>query len=285
MPHATIKLLGTSLLVSISGGFKLYAAFLLLGIEPSIAVCFASSLVIYAVYTLDRTLKSKEDEINRGEFGSSNKSCAALAICASLILSLVIFASKLSPLPILFPFIIGFAYSRGVKIRKDFLKLKSNRGIKNFVVAFTWATNIIIILQYWGIDIFPLLFVWLFFFLKSFINTVIYDFRDVKGDTLAGLHTLPVLIGNKNTRALLYMLHVFVHLQIVIAILLGKVRFDFVILPYSALIGLFYVGFYSTTKERNGRLRDIIVDGEWTIAVLLSVLIRRVSSQIAFDSI
>ncbi len=283
--HTTIKLLGTSLLVAISGGFKLYAAFLFLGIEPSIFICLASSLVIYAVYTLDRTLKSKEDEINREEFSSSNKICAALVICVSMSLSLLIFISELSLLPFLFPLVIGFAYSRGIKIRKDSLKLKSNRGVKNLVVAFTWATNIVIILKYWVIDIFSLVFIWLFFFLKSFINTVIYDFRDVKGDTAAGLLTLPIFLGTKNTTTLLYLLHIVVHLQIAMAILWGKVKFDFIILPYSAIIGLFYVGFYSITKERNGKFRDIIVDGEWIIAVFLSVLIHRVSFLTALGSI
>ncbi len=283
--HATIKLLGTSLLVAISGGFKLYVAFLFLGIEPSIIVCMAFSLVIYAVYTMDRTLKSKEDEINRVEFSSSNKTCAAMVICVSMSLSLLIFISKLSLLPFLFPLVVGFAYSRGVKIRKYFLKLKSNRGVKNLVVAFTWATNIVIILQYWVIDIFSLVFIWLFFFLKSFINTVIYDFRDVKGDTDAGLLTLPIFLGNKNTRTLLYLLHIVVHLQIAMAILWGKVKFEFIILPYSAIIGLFYVGFYSITKERNGKFRDIIVDGEWIIAVFLSVLMHSVPFLTALGSI
>lgn len=282
--HATITLLSTSLLVAIAGGFKLYAAFILLGLEPSIIICLASSLVIYAVYTLDRTLKSKEDEINREEFNSSNKRYAFLAICISLFLSIVIFTVKLSFLPILFPLIVGFTYSRGVRIRRDVLKLKSNRGIKNLVVAFTWATNITIILQYLNTDIFSLLFIWLFFFLKSFINTVLYDFRDVKGDASAGLLTLPIFLGNKNTRTLLYLLHIFAHLQIAMAILPGKIKFDPVILPYSAIIGLFYIGFYSTTKERSGRIRDILVDGEWIIAVLLRDLTQDLSSLPGFDS-
>jgi len=152
-------------------------------------------------------------------------------------------------------------------------------------VAFTWATNIVIILQYWNIDIFSLFFVWLFFFLKSFINTVLYDFRDVKGDCSAGLLTLPIFLGNKNTRILLYLLHIFAHLQIAIAILLGKIKFDPAILLYSAVIGLIYTEFYSTTKERSGRIRDILVDGEWIIAVLLRALTQDLSSLLGFDSI
>lgn len=283
--HATITLLSTSLLVAIAGGFKLYAAFILLGLEPSVIICLAFSFVIYAVYTLDRTLKSKEDEINREESNSSNKSCAALVICISLFLSIVIFVENLSLLPVLFPLAVGFAYSRGVKIRKEVLKLKSGMGTKNFVVAFTWATNIVIVLQYWNKDIFSLLVVWLFFFLKSFINTVIYDFRDVKGDASAGLLTLPIFLGTKNTRILLYLLHIFAHLQIAMAILQGKITFDPVILPYSVIIGLFYIGFYSTTKERSGRIRDILVDGEWIIAVLLRTLTLDLSSLPGFDSI
>jgi len=53
------------------------------------------------------------------------------------------------------------------------------------------------------------IFVFPFFMMKSFINTVIWDFRDVKGDDAAGIKTLPIWLGEKKTRKLLQLMHTF----------------------------------------------------------------------------
>lgn len=127
--RATIKLLSASLIVAISGGFKLYAAFLLLGAQPNLNLCFAFSLLVYSVYTLDRALKCKEDTINRRETESAKKLPAVLVICIVVLTSvLILIKEKVSPLIALFPFVIGFMYSHGLKIGKVSLRLKRSWG-------------------------------------------------------------------------------------------------------------------------------------------------------------
>jgi hypothetical protein len=59
----TFKLLNSASLVGFSGGLRLYLAFLLAGIAPNFVLIIAASLIIYATYTLDRSLENKEDVI------------------------------------------------------------------------------------------------------------------------------------------------------------------------------------------------------------------------------
>ncbi|MBU4139264.1 MAG: prenyltransferase, partial [Euryarchaeota archaeon] len=72
----TLKLLTGSILVGLSGVFKLHIAFLLLGIAPDLKIYLACFLIIYATYTLDRAMDNEEDKINRKELDSSRKDIA-----------------------------------------------------------------------------------------------------------------------------------------------------------------------------------------------------------------
>ncbi len=136
----TLKLLNSSTILAISGAFRLYVAFLLLKIDPILLLCLAAGLIVYSVYTLDRTVKSEEDEINRSDEISANRTLvAAVALFALLIGLFILTFLRLSPFAAFFPFFMGFMYSKGVTIKGLSIKLKDGLEVKNFVVAFTWA--------------------------------------------------------------------------------------------------------------------------------------------------
>lgn len=75
----TLRLLNSSTVVAISGALRLHIAFLFAGIEPKILVYLALGLIIYATYTLDRSLDCKEDAINKKELTESKKHIAVIA--------------------------------------------------------------------------------------------------------------------------------------------------------------------------------------------------------------
>ena len=79
---ATLRLLSSSLIVAVSGGFRLYIAFLLAGKEPDITLPLAAILIVYATYTMDRAIKTKEDEINRQEEMNANKNFVLFLVCS-----------------------------------------------------------------------------------------------------------------------------------------------------------------------------------------------------------
>ncbi len=237
-----LRLLSTSILVSISGGCKLYIAFQILKTEPNILLCIAFSLLVYAVYTLDRTLEK--------EF----KRIPLIVICLSLLFCIAILIKEgNSPLSAIIPFLIGFLYTKGVKT----FRLKQGYGIKNVVVAFTWAFTLVSFMFPYAEN---LKTIFLFFFIKSFINTIIYDYKDIREDIYAGVKTLPIILGEKKARMFLFSVHIPFHIYMLKFV-------DLFISAYSLIVGLIYIAVYA--RSRNIPLRDIFVDGEWINLTIL----------------
>ncbi len=272
----TLRLLSASIVVAVSGAFRLYIAFLLLNIEPDINIYLAGFLVIYATYTMDRSVGCEEDKVNRQELGLSN---GTIAIFVSLT-ALLIAAYFLTFYDLVFiaflPSLVGYIYTKGVHVGNYNFKLKGNLGVKNVVVAMTWGINIAGVAQHFSRNMIALFSIFSFFTLKSFINTIIYDFRDVEGDSIAGLKTLPIYWGEKKAKLILQILHNSLHLWILIAMLMCLISSQLIILFICWLAGILYITFL--TKQTKGNetrmkkiMRDVLVDGEFILAVCLKV--------------
>ncbi len=274
--NATQELLKSSLLVAFSGALRIHIAFLLLQIHSSIFTCIAGGLVIYSVYTLDRALGSEEDIINRKELSGSRKEIGlAVSMITFVIGSYVLAKEGMLALAFL-PLVTGFLYSKGIKIGKLALKLKGGLGVKNFVVGLTWGAFISGLAGSTCRSMLPILLVFTFFGVKLFINSAIYDFKDIKGDTLAGIKTLPVSLGAQNTRNFLLVLHLLSHLILGISIINGVLAFEPITILYSFICGLICIHSYTKTDDVESRSRNlertILVDGESTSIVGLRTI-------------
>ncbi|NIP67319.1 hypothetical protein GWM83_03915, partial [Candidatus Bathyarchaeota archaeon] len=107
-----------------------------------------------------------------------------------------------------------------------------------------------------------------------FINTVIYDCRDVVGDRATGVLTFPVVFGMRKTGRILQVLNLCLHGSLVVLVNLSVVKFPLVVLVFSGVIGFFYIwlftrgeGSVSRSLEGNEWIRDVLVDGEWILIV------------------
>jgi len=274
----TIRLLTTSIPVAISGVFRLHIAFLLLGIAPEILIYLAGFLVIYSTYTFDRAMDNDEDKINRKELATARKDTAIVICIVFIVTSTFILYSEELVFMAFLPFIIGYIYSKGISIGSYKLKLKGNFGIKNITVSLTWGTFISGIALRWANSGIVLPVIFPFFAIKSFINTVIYDFRDVKGDAAAGIKTLPICLGENKTRVLLLVLHILLHIWVAAAMFMNYIHPEKVILLWVGISGLLYIYFYAEAAPENESktrkvVRDILVDGEFMVAVILSSII------------
>lgn len=276
--HApTLRLLSTSVLVAVSGAFRLYIALLFLGAGAEARIYLAFGLVVYAIYTLDRTLGCEEDRINRMELiGSRKKVSLVLCLIAFLAGSLILAKEEMYFAPFI-PGVVGYLYSKELKLGGFHIKLKGGAGSKNIVVALAWGGTIATIARKWTEDTVSILTVFAFFAVKVFINSVIYDFKDMRGDAKAGIKTLPIRIGEKRTKAILQGLHLIIHLGVLLAMLLQLIRFEPIILLYSLLAGGICTSFYAKLlkgKKIKKYVLELLVDGESTIAVGLRTLIR-----------
>ncbi|MEL4306025.1 UbiA family prenyltransferase [Methanococcoides cohabitans] len=262
----TLHLLNSSTLVSVSGALRIYLAFLLLQMQFNILSCIAGGLVVYAVYTLDRALDSEEDAVNRSELkGARTKIVLFVCLLAFLAGAYLLFLDGLLFLAFL-PLVTGYLYSKGLKVGKFHLKLKGGLGVKNLVVGITWGAFIAGIAGWYAESILPVIVVFLFFGIKLFVNSSVYDFKDIKGDALAGIKTLPVSLGPQRTRDLLLGMHLFSHSLLGLLILSGTIAHEPMILVYSFIAGMVCIYRFTVPTENESKSRMhkrlFVVDGE-----------------------
>jgi len=266
--NATFELLKSSVLVAFSCALRIHLAFLLLHIQSSILTCVAGGLIIYTVYTLDRALGAEEDTVNRKELSGSNKKVGlGISLLAFMIGTYILAKEGILALAFI-PFITGYLYSKGMKIGRFALKLKGGLGVKNIVVGLTWGIFIAGLAGTGCGNMVPVVLVFIFFGVKLFINSAIYDFKDIKGDTLAGIKTLPISLGVRKTRNLLTAMHLISHLALGIALIHGVLAFEPLIVLYSFICGLICIQNFTNSEDDNifsKKLeRTVLVDGEST---------------------
>jgi 4-hydroxybenzoate polyprenyltransferase len=102
---------------------------------------------------------------------------------------------------------------------------------------------------------------------KAFVNTVLYDVRDVTGDKENGIRTMPVIFGQKNTTFVLLAINA--TLLPLLMFLDGNARLLATILIIN---GFAYTIFFA--DRINQLAMDIFVDGEWMLSfIMLAILI------------
>ncbi|MFU8767010.1 MAG: UbiA family prenyltransferase [Candidatus Methanoperedens sp.] len=130
----------SSIIIAITGFLLPFFSFLLYGINIDFGLLFASFLITFAVYSLNKLTDIKEDSINnanRARFTEKNSHLIILAVVASTIIAIYLsyIKSIFAIFVILFPFCVGFIYS--IKIAN--FRLKDIIGIKSLSVALSWA--------------------------------------------------------------------------------------------------------------------------------------------------
>jgi len=287
----------SSLSTGFSGFFMTYIGFLLLGMTPNINSCFAVFLVSFSVYNLNKLTDLDEDAINMPErlsFLLGKKKLVLYYSLAAYVLSIVIMIldNFLAVPVILIPLIANAVYSS--KLIPGFPRLKDIPVMKNVTVAISWASvttllpaselvdnldlsrfmemlqisaiNHMISINLSTLQIYdtivivaPILY---FMFVKDFINTVLYDIRDVKGDCETGIRTVPVILGPTKTIIVLLILN-----STILPILIltnGMVR---ILIASLVLYGYIYVFYFR--KRRQTIILNFLVDGEWMLACIL----------------
>jgi len=219
-------------------------------------------------------MDSEEDLINRKELYGSCKEIGFAASILSFVIGGYILAHNCLLWVALVPLVTGLLYSKGIKIGKYSLRLKGGLGVKNLIVGLSWGIFITGLACSACKHVISIIVVFILYGVKVFVNSAIDDFKDIKGDTIAGIQTLPVYFGELTTRHFLLGLHVFSHLILGIALLKGRIAFEPLILACSFLCGMFCIMRYTNEeKYMKGKAGlAIFKDGESTLIVLLSVV-------------
>ncbi len=269
--NATLNLLKSSTLVSFSGALRIYIAAILLQTHVDILTILAGWLIIYSVYTLDRTLDSEEDLINRTEEQGACKKVGFAVTLFTFIVGAWIYAKNGLLALAFLPFVTGYLYSKGIRIGKFSLRLKGGLGVKNIIVGLAWG---IFIAGTAGVNcqrLLPVFVVFIMYGVKVFINSAIDDFKDIKGDTLAGIRTLPVCMGELKTRNILLGMHLLSHLVLGVALIEGWLTFEPLIILCSFLCGLICIWRYTSEERYMSRKveMEFFKDGEALLIIIL----------------
>lgn len=187
-------------------------AMVLLSLPPSPAPVVVG-LVTFAVYANDRIADADTDVVTTPEkaaFVTRHRDLlyGLSAVAYGLALTISVVGGPLAVGIALLPGMFWVLYASdwipevGVSVRR----LKEVLVLNSVVVALAWATTLTFLPLAFGGQAppGPVLFVFGYFLLRSFVDTEIPNVRDVEGDAAIGVATLPVVFGVGGTRLVLY---------------------------------------------------------------------------------
>ena len=269
----TLRLLNSSTAVALGGGLRLHVAFLLAGLAARIPEYVACALIIYATYTLDRALDCKEDAINKSELRGANGKIGVFACIVTFAIGTWLFFLDGIYLAPFFPFIIGYVYTRGIRLGPYDIKLKGGAGIKNIIIGITWGGSIALVVARWSTSLMTVTVIFLFFALKLFATSCVNDFKDVRGDMAAGIRTLPACLGEDLTKKLLIIILLGLHTIMVYSLLVNVIRNEWIVIGYSLVVSVAFLLVYSASFEKSPsilfrKMREVVI--YWESAITLA---------------
>lgn len=262
-------LMVSSLFTSFTGVMMLYFSFLMLGVTLKPILLCAVFFVTYSVYSLNRLTDQEEDAVNmpeRSAFVHGNERFLLILAAVSYIAALFLgwLESPFAALILLFPVIAGIIYSKNVLSMIGIPRLKDIFLVKSLIVASSWTVCAALLpALYLQGNFINLWFIFPFFFIKMFINTVLFDVRDVAGDALNSVKTIPVVIGISGTRWLLLIIQSL--LVIWVISFLDLFSNYYIILIISMIYGYSYILYFCNENTHKKILLNVLVNGEWTI--------------------
>lgn len=263
-------LISSSLFVATVGFSAIYISFSLFEISPRPKLFFASILVTLTIYNLNKLTDKEEDAFNvpeRADFIKNREKhvifFSTLSYGIGLVLGLLV--DVLAVFILLFPLVSGIVYS--VKIFSG-IRLKDIFAIKNVIVALSWAVVAAFLPIICSQQTLTLtLFIFYFLFIKTFVNTVIFDVRDVEGDRRIGTKSIPVVIGIHKTRYLLLAIQSTLIIWLGISLYHGLFIRYLPVLILNLIYEYYYIFYFCNekTKDKKELSFDLILDGGWII--------------------
>jgi 4-hydroxybenzoate polyprenyltransferase len=261
----------SQLFIGLSGFFETYIVYSFLNHNPHLEICCVVFMMAFGTYTLDRLTESKEDLINmpyRRQFLFNYRKfffCSALiAYVISVIVVLMVDPKMIFLL--LVPLAANVIY--GSKIFPGFPRLKDIPVMKNIIVAISWAlmTTLLPMMSIThGFDG-EMIAIFYFMLAKSFINSVLYDMRDIDGDRVSGIRTIPVMLGIKKSSLILLALNCTILLSLFY--LEGMARLLSIALT---IYGYVYIAYFG--RIQGPLTLDFFVEGEWLHAAAFLTII------------
>ncbi|HKW04595.1 MAG TPA: UbiA family prenyltransferase [Nitrososphaerales archaeon] len=258
--------LGTSSIAAFSA--------ILLGYAPTIDLLVMAYLFSYGAYSMNRSVEISQDSLSnpqRTQYLASRKRFLPAITASCFLLGYVLAALRSIPffIALLIPLILSLAYSVGSKkILSPLLgvkRLKEKLLVKNITIALGWSLIPLLVGLYYqqiGLVLFALE---PFVFLRLFVNTIFFDERDMKGDNLNGIRTLPTTFGIKKTHMILNMVDLFSVAYVILLILSNLVPLYSIAILALPAYSISYRWLSTKARVNIDFLCDVVGDGEYVL--------------------
>ena len=269
----------SSLLLSVECVAMAYISCIIQQVPWSVATGIIPFFVAFSIYNLNRKTDEDEDAINRQDrfaFTKRYEKPLFYATILSLVLALVLSATYgiLPLLATVAPFLFGILYSfRWLPERIGYRRLKEIPAVKNIVVGFAWAVilSFLPVFLNHGTPDSRTAISFLLFFMWGFMASLIPDIRDRIGDASAGVRTIPVIFGEKQTKTLLS--------RVLLLLGVPVILFSLLFLPLFTTVLLIAANMYShgcvyllDRVQMIDFLADGISDGQYIYFVLAIIV-------------
>lgn len=253
----------SNIYLSIGASIVALATIILMGHEIVWSLLFIPFSATLLIYNFNRLTDSHEDIINIPEranfirkFGWKMLYFSVFLYAISLLLA---YQRNIYTLIIaIIPVVCASFYSY-FRFKKFFI-------IKNILVSISWGFSVLLVGTFFeSFNIF-LLLIYFFFMLQFLINVIIFDVKDLKGDSLYKIGTLPVNLGVEKTRKVCFV--VLILLFIIWFFIISIDIKGLILLPFLIYVGLF-VKNAEKYEKRPWWYYGVFVDGEFFILLLL----------------
>jgi 4-hydroxybenzoate polyprenyltransferase len=206
----------SSLFMGMQGMGMIYVSYQVQGLELSAAALAIMLLVPLSVYNMNRKTDEEEDSINHPgrykftkRFGKHLEYGALVAYALAVLIAVPFGLGAV--LVTLVPLVAGILYSVPLLPPSlGYRRLKEIPVMKNLVVCSSWAVILVLLpCMIAGVPVSIQTMLCLVLFISFvFIASAMPDMRDREGDAVAGVITIPVLIGIDRTKKVLTALNV-----------------------------------------------------------------------------
>ena len=222
-------------------------------------------LYVFAMHTLNRFIDKRGERVFRSSrenvYQEHQQFYVVLALF-SLFFSLYLgFVQGVSSFLLLLVIsILGIFYNLPIfPFRGRALRLKELPGSKNISVALAWA-SVGTIFPFLANPSFPpitLVIAFLFIAGTVFIRSSMVDLLDIQSDRLIGRETIPVVIGERNTRKLLIQIIFIIELLLFFSYFIKWISSLALVL----LVGLFYILMCFNLYDKKSKFSETVLEG------------------------
>lgn len=254
---------------------------LILGFIPTIDLIVAAYLFTFGSYTLNRVRESDDDALSNPErtkfiIGRTKYVNHIIVLCYLGSLSIAIIRSPIFFSALMVPLLLSYLYNIGSKKFVPIMgtsRLKEQFLVKNIVVSAGWGLVVFLTVIYYNGNLNTTVFsVFIFIFLRVFVNTVFCDIRDVQSDSSIGIRTIPIVFGVKKTKYFLLAVNTLSGIFVFLAVIGG------ILPPMAHFVNLLTIfGYYYLIRSLRPNadmtyLCDFVAEGEELVSVPLAIL-------------